>query len=69
MTKTFILNLENLDTVEDAEVIESHFLKRPGVEKVAVELSLKLVSLYYNEKVGSTHKLLEAFGTLGYNVR
>lgn len=69
MTKTFVLNLENLETTADVQKIESHFLSRPGVEKIDVELGLKIVSLYYNEEVGSPHKLLEAFTTLGYPVK
>jgi len=69
LAKTFVLNLENLETTADAQKIENHFLKRPGVEKVAVELGLKIVSLHYNEDVGSPHKLLEAFTKLGYPVK
>ena len=69
MTKTFVLNLENLETMEDAQKIEHYFLERPGVEKVEIELNLKLVSLYYNEGAGSPHKLLKAFDSLGYPVK
>jgi len=69
VTKTFVLSVENLNSSEDATKIEDYFLSRPGVEKVTVEMDLKIVSLSYNESVGSPKKLLEAFGTLGYPVR
>jgi len=69
LAKTFVLNLENLETPADVKRIESHFLDRPGVEKVDIELGLKIVSLHYNEDVGSPHKLLEAFTNLGYPVK
>lgn len=69
MTKTFVLNIENLNSADDAAKIEDHFMSRPGVEKVDVEINLNIVSLSYNEAVGSPNKLLEAFGKLGYPVR
>lgn len=69
MTKTFVLNIENLNSVEDATKIRNHFMGLPGVEKVDVEMNLKIVSISYNEAVGSPHKLLEAFAKIGYPVR
>lgn len=69
MTKTFVLNIENLNSAEDAAKIKNHFLSRPGVEKIDIEMTLKIVSLHYNEAVGSPHQLLEAFNHLGYPVR
>jgi len=69
LTKTFVLNIKNLNTAEDATKIKDHFMSRPGVEKVDIEMSLSIVSLRYNESVGSPHKLLEAFDRLGYPVR
>ena len=69
MTKTFVLNIENLNSAEDVAKIEDHFMSRPGVEKVEIEMDLKIVSLSYNESVGSPNKLLEAFNHLGYPVR
>jgi hypothetical protein len=64
-----VLNIENLNSAEDAAKIENHFMSRPGVEMVEIEMNLKIVSLRYNEGVGSPNKLLEAFGQLGYPVR
>jgi len=69
VTKTFVLNIENLNSAEDVAKIEDHFMSRPGVEKVEIEMDLKIVSLSYNESVGSPNKLLEAFNHLGYPVR
>ena len=69
MTKTFVLNIENLNTIEDATKIEHYFMNRPGVEKVEIEIDLNIVSLRYNDTVGSPHQLLEAFDRLGYPVR
>lgn len=64
-----MLNVKNLETEEDVKKIENHFLNQPGVENVKVELSLKIVTLYYNDGVGSPHQLLRSFDTLGYPVR
>ena len=69
MIKTFILNIENLNTAEDVTKIEDYFMSFSGVEKIEIEMSLSIVSLYYNESIGSPHKLLEAFDKLGYPVR
>ena len=69
MTKTFILNVKNLNTAADAAKIEDYFMKLVGVEKVVVELDLSIVTLYYGEAVGSPNKLLNAFGKIGYPVR
>ena len=69
MTKTFVLNVKNLNAAEDAAKIEDYFMSRPGVEKVDIEMNLSIVTLHYNEAVGSPNKLLEAFDHLGYPVR
>lgn len=69
LTKSFVLNVENLNTDADAAKIKEYFKNVAGVVKVDIEMSLKLVSLHYNEEVGSAYKLLTAFDTLGYPVR
>ena len=69
LTKSFVLNVANLNTDADATKIRDHFLNMTGVEKVNIEMTLKLVSLYYNEEVGSPHKLLTALDDLGYPAR
>jgi len=69
LAKTFVLNIKNLNTAEDAAKIEDYFMGRPGVEKVEIELGLSIVSLRYNETFGSPNKLFEAFDRLGFPVR
>lgn len=69
MTKTFVLNIKNLNTVEDATKIEDYFLSCPGIEKVEIEMSLSIVSLHYNDTAGSPHQLIIALERLGYPVR
>ena len=69
LSKSYVLNIENLKTAEDAAKIEAYLLDQPGVEKVDIEMSLSIVSIYYNESVGSVNKLLESFSRLGYPVR
>jgi len=69
MSKTFVLNINNLHSTDDALKIRTYFLDHPGIEKVDIEMELNIVSLRYNESVGSPYKLLEAFTTLGYPVR
>jgi len=69
LTKTFVLNIKNLNAAEDVAKIKDYFMSRPGVEKVDIEMSLSIVTLHYNEAVGSPNKLLEAFDQLGYPVR
>lgn len=69
MSKTFVLNIRNLETAEDAAKIEDFFMKKTGVEEVEVEMDLNIVSLRYNDTFGSPYKFLEAFEQLGYPVR
>ena len=69
MAKTFVLNIRNLDTAEDAAKIEEHFMNLLGVEKVEIEMSLNIVSFCYNESFGSPQLLLDALENLGYPVR
>ena len=40
-----------------------------GVEKLDINLSLKLISVHYNEGIGSPKYILDAFNHLGYTVR
>jgi len=69
-TKIYVLNLGNLNTDEDAAKIEEYLLSQTGIEKVEIEMSLSIVSIYYNESsVGSLNKVLEGFDALGYPVR
>lgn len=70
MAKTFMLNVENLSSNEDVEKIKSYFdTNLEGVEKLDINLSLKLVSVHYNEGIGSPKYILDAFNHLGYTVR
>ena len=70
MAKTFMLNVENLSSNEDIEKIKSYFERNlEGVEKLDINLSLKLVSVHYNEGIGSPKYILDAFNHLGYTVR
>ena len=69
MVKTYVLNLENLNTAEDAAKIEAFLMEQTGIEKIDIELSLRIVSIYYNESFGPLNQLLEAFSNLGYPAR
>lgn len=70
MAKIFMLNVENLSSNEDVEKIKSYFdTNLEGVEKLDINLSLKLVSVHYNEGIGSPKYILDAFNHLGYTVR
>ena len=69
MSKTFFLNILNLNTEADAERIKNHFSNMTGVEKVEIEMSINLVSVRYTEDIGSPNKILIALGELGYPVR
>lgn len=69
LSKTFMLNIRNLDTAEDAAKIEEYFMNRSGIEKVDIEMDLNIVSLRYNENFGSPQQLLDALEYLGYPVR
>ena len=69
MTKSFVLNVKNLTTADDVAKIQNHFATIHGVEKVDIELELKLVSIHYNEDIGSPSKLLTTLDGLGYPVR
>lgn len=70
MVKTFMINVENLVTNEDAKKIEDYFKTNlEGVENLDINLSLKLVSVRYNDSIGSPKYILDAFDRLGYKVR
>ena len=69
-TKTYVLNIGNLNTDEDAAKITEYLMSQPGIEKVDIEMSLSIVSIYYNESsMGSLNKIHENFDKLGYPVR
>ena len=70
MAKTFVLNIANLKNEDDVKKIQDYFdhnLK--GIEDLKFELSFKLVSIRYNESVGSPKNILDAFDSLGFTVR
>ena len=69
MSKTFVLNVRNLKTVDDEKKIKDFFAGKPGIEKISVDLSLSIVSFLYNEAIGSPNSILQAMNTLGYEVR
>lgn len=70
MVKMFMINVENLATNEDAKRIEDYFKTNlEGVENLDINLSLKLVSVRYNDSIGSPKYILDAFDRLGYKVR
>ena len=69
-TKTYVLNIENLKTKEDAVKIEEYLMEKTGIEKVEIEMSLSIVSIYYDESsIGSLNQIIEGFHKLGYPVR
>jgi len=69
-TKTYVLNIGNLNTDEDATKVEEYLLSQAGIEKVDIEMSLSIVSLHYNESSAvSLGKILEDIDKLGYPVR
>ena len=68
--KTYVLNIENLNTDEDSAKIEEFLMSQSGVERVDIEMSLSIVSIHYNQaSVGSLNQILEGFTKLGYPVR
>ena len=70
MAKTFMLNVDNLSSTEDEKKIRDYFeTNLDGVEKLDINLSLKLISVHYNEGIGSPKYILDAFNHLGYTVR
>ena len=69
MSKTFILNIDNLKSNDDIKRIKQHFSTVVGIEKVDIDTELNIVSIRYNENVGSPNAILESFETLGYPVR
>ena len=70
MAKTFMLNVDNLSSNEDEKKIRDYFeTNLDGVEKLDINLSLKLISVHYNEGIGSPKYILDAFNHLGYTDR
>ena len=70
MAKTFMLNVDNLSSNADEKKIRDYFeTNLDGVEKLDINLSLKLISVHYNEGIGSPKYILDAFNHLGYTVR
>ena len=68
--KTYVLNIGNLNTDEDAAKIKEYLMNISGIEKVDFEMSLSIVSICYNDSsVSSLNKILEGFDKLGYPVR
>ena len=48
MAKTFMLNVDNLSSNEDEKKIRDYFeTNLDGVEKLDINLSLKLISVHY----------------------
>jgi len=68
MSKTFILNIDNLKTNDDIKRIQQHFSTTVGIEKLDIDADLNIVSIRYNENVGSPNSILESFDALGYPV-
>ena len=69
-TKTYVLNLGNLNTDEDAIRIREYLMNQSGVEKIDIEMSLSIVSIYYDESSAlSLNKIHEGINRLGYPVR
>ncbi|HAX72059.1 MAG TPA: copper chaperone [Firmicutes bacterium] len=70
MAKTFMLSISNLKDHHDVKIIEDYFYNNlKGVEKVDVNLTLNLVSVTYNDSIGSSNYILDALNRLGYSVR
>ena len=70
MGKSFMLNIENLNSEADVVKINEYFTTNlKGVEKIDTNLSLRLVTIHYNETIGSPKYILDAFSHLGYSVR
>ena len=70
MAKTFMLNVDNLSSKKKKKKIRDYFeTNLDGVEKLDINLSLKLISVHYNEGIGSPKYILDAFNHLGYTVR
>jgi len=70
MSKTFILNIRNLNGETDAENIRDYFRNNlEGIESLDINLNLSLVSVKYTESIGSPKYILDALDRLGYPVR
>ena len=70
MAKTFMLNIERLNDESDVKKIENYFKENlKGIEDLKFELSYQLVSVRYNESIGTPKNILDAFEYLGYPVR
>ena len=70
MSKNFILNVNNLKTENDSKKIKDYFLNSvSGIEKVDIDMDLKIVSVFYNESVGSPNVILESLERIGYPAR
>lgn len=70
MSKTFILNIKNLNGDADAKIISEYFHDNlVGVKSLDINLKLSLVSVNYTESIGSPKYILDAFERLGYPVR
>jgi len=70
MAKTFVLNIANLNNDADIKKIQDYFEHNlKGIEDLKFELSFKLVTIRYNESVGSPKNILDALDYLEYTVR
>jgi len=70
MSKTFILNIKNLNTETDAAKIKDYFRSNlEGIQDLDINMKLSLVSVKYTESIGSPKYILDALDRLGYTVR
>ncbi|MCL1949059.1 MAG: heavy-metal-associated domain-containing protein [Turicibacter sp.] len=70
MSKTFILNIQNLNTEADSGKIREYLLSNlDGIEELEINLPLSLVTVKYTESIGSPKYILDALDRLGYTVR
>jgi hypothetical protein len=70
MAKTFIINIEGLNDDSDSKKIENYFAENlKGIEDLKFDFSYQLVTVRYNEGIGTPKNILDAFERLGYPVR
>lgn len=70
MSKTFILNIQNLSSDADAAKITEYLQANlEGIEALDINMSMSLVTVKYNETIGSPKYILDALDRIGYTVR
>jgi len=70
MAKTFIINIDRFNDDSDIKKIETYFNENlKGIEDLKFDLAYKLVTVRYNESIGTPKNILDAFEYLGYPVR